>query len=736
MEYLAHISENKKRIQTVKEHEDNTGNIAGDYSSKFGFEEYGKELGNKHDTGKYADVFQRRIRGSGEKYEHSAAGLWLFKKESEINKSSCIDYTMMATIIGAHHTGLPDFGTKQDDEECKTFMGKYYRKCKQIEDNKGKLDFEAYKDESKDIPKLNRITEEWRNGSRGDKENISYRTHFVTRMLFSSLVDADFIDTEKFMNNRDIRVKNTDSVSELLKKFNGYMEGFKSSTGKINEYRQEILNKCIESSGNIDGIAKLTVPTGGGKTLSSMAYALNTAVKMNRDRIIYVIPYISIIKQTVAKFEEIFDKKNVLGHYSTAEYKKEVNEQVSKEMIATENWDSPIIVTTNVQFFESLYSNKVSKCRKLHNIANSVVIFDEAQMIETGYIKPCLRAISEISKNYNCNCVMCTATQPAIDKIVEKYKVSTHEICSNTSEMYEQFKRVEYRNLGKVSDEEVIDGLCSLDRGMCIVNRKKTAALYYDMVVSRIGHDGVYHLSKYMCQEHINDVIEEIRNRLSKSEKCIVVSTCLIEAGVDIDFPVVYRELASLSSIIQAGGRCNREGKLDSGHVFIFERDENSKSSNDVSTYITKDIIDKYEDISCVEAIEDYFNRLYKDDKAEIDKLDVKNIIGMITNQCFDFEKVSDAFELIETRQTNVIVPYKEDGEKVVNKIRQGIVNRDVLRESAKYSIGLYDNEMNELLKQGDVTLYGTVYVLNNIKMYDEKKGLVLAKLLGEAMII
>lgn len=288
-----------------------------------------------------------------------------------------------------------------------------------------------------------------------------YRYQFLGRMLFSALVDADYLDTEEFMSGGAVQRDSGETFSVLAERFDKYMSKFADKTGKLNEERQKILKSCIDAAEGERGIYKLTVPTCGGKTLSSMAFALRHLVKHGMSRIIYVIPYVSIIRQTVQEFEEIFGKDNVLGHYATADFWEnphEDEEMPTNEELASENWDKPIIVTTNVQFFESLYSNKTSRCRKIHNIADSVIIFDEAQMLPVGLLKPCIRAVSELAENYGCTSVLCTATQPMLDGLFGDNTV-LHEICPDTAEMYADLKRVRYEWLGKLSDNGILSRL-------------------------------------------------------------------------------------------------------------------------------------------------------------------------------------------------------------------------------------------------------------------------------------
>ncbi|MDD7300792.1 MAG: CRISPR-associated endonuclease Cas3'', partial [Eubacteriales bacterium] len=375
-EYFAHKAEDGRK-QTLLDHSEGTAERAAKFAESFGFAEEASAGGKFHDAGKYSPIFQRRLDGGKESYEHSSAGMYLFAKRMSVkgSPSGLIDM-LEAYIIAGHHSGLPDTGSSADTEDDPTFQAKLRRR-----ENSG-VDFEAYKDELGELPALRALPADF--VPRGNDPDSFFPFQFLGRMLFSSLVDADFLDTEEFMSDGKVVRDGGESFDVLSEKFERHMEKFSGKTGKLCENRGRILKDCKRAANLEKGVWRLTVPTGGGKTLSSMAFALGHLKKHGMKRIIYVIPYISIIKQTVAIFEDIFGAENVLGHYSTADFRPDENGECSAAELASENWDKPIIVTTNVQFFESLFANRTSSCRKLHNIADSVIIFDEAQMLPVG----------------------------------------------------------------------------------------------------------------------------------------------------------------------------------------------------------------------------------------------------------------------------------------------------------------------------------------------------------------
>ncbi len=402
--------------------------------------------------------------------------------------------------------------------------------------------------------------------------------HLWIRILYSCLVDADFLDTERFMNSEKHENRgNHRSISALKALFDRHMEALSKKARKtaVNDVRSRILSQCREQAAHEPGLFTLTVPTGGGKTLSSMAFALEHAVRHEKDRVIMVIPYTSIIEQTSKVYKEIFGDENVIEHHSALDPEKES----LQSRLATENWDAPIIVTTSVQFFESLFAAKPSACRKLHNIVNSVVIIDEVQMLPTDYLKPILHSIKGLTDYFKVSMVLCSATQPAITSeifekqngecyaILEKEKCREIMVSPTPKELTIQLQRVRVIQLGGFSEwTRVAEELMKHEKVLCVVNTRKNCRELYKQMP-----DDTIHLSANMCGQHRSDCVEAIKRKLNKNEPVRVVSTQLVEAGVDFDFPVVFRAMAGFDSIAQAAGRCNREGNSDYGQVFVFE---------------------------------------------------------------------------------------------------------------------------------------------------------------------
>ena len=455
-------------------------------------------------------------------------------------------------------------------------------------------------------------------------------------MLYSCLVDADYLDTENFMKPGETARDSGDSVEILLGRLKKHISGWLANTDieTVNGRRTEILKNCLDMGNSDRGLFSLTVPTGGGKTVASLAFALQHAVKNNMERIIYVIPYTSIIEQNAKVFSEILGKNNVLENHCNVDY--ESDEELKPMQLAAENWDKPVIVTTNVQFFESLFANKSSKCRKLHNIANSVIIFDEAQMLPVRYLQPCIRAITELIVNYRCSAVLCTATQPSLQAFFPG-TMKCEEICPDVKGQYEFFRRTDIQEIGEISEEQLVALLKQETQVLCILNSRRQVQKIYEAV----KEGGTYHLSTLMYPEHRKRLLREIRDRLKEGKTCRLIATSLVEAGVDFDFQMVYRELAGIDSVIQAAGRCNREGKRrkDDCHTLVFtlEKSADIHLPPELKQPIVaaEQTAEKYEDIASLEAIQGYFKRLYyyKGEKG----LDVKGIVEQLEKAAVPF---------------------------------------------------------------------------------------------------
>lgn len=686
--------------QSIEAHLKGTGELAETFAAEFGAAANGKLCGLAHDIGKYSDEFQLRLRG-GKKVDHATAGaIECFK----------IKAAFEAVCVIGHHSGLPNVGHKDaDTTESQTFFGRKLRA-----EQGGIPDYRKNWNGHIALPQ-----DYFRPSGRG------FATAFYIRMLYSCLVDADYIDTETFMNG-DAGRGNYEPLSALCDKLTAYISKWNNPTREIDILRQKILNSCIEKASAPRGIFSLTVPTGGGKTVASMAFALNHAVANSMKRIIYVIPYTSIIEQNAKVFRDILGQENVVEHHSSVSYELSENadEPGYRNALATENWDAPVIVTTAVQFFESLYANRSSKCRKLHNIANSVIIFDEAQMIPSNNLRPCVAAIAELVRAYNATAVLCTATQPAIDEMLLEYskKESVVELCPDVDGMFEKFRRTSFEKEGRLTTDELVSRLESQQQVLCIVNTRKFAQEVYEALPS----EGRFHLSTLMCPVHRKQKLDEIRERLKSGKTCRVVSTSLIEAGVDVDFPRVFREMAGLDSILQAAGRCNREGKrsAESSIVTVFESENKVNKLIAVNRDAAEETVRDWTQPNTTSTIERYFKAyrdfLRNDDKSGVITASEKGISG-----CgLPFEWIAKEFKLIDQNTFTVYISVGE-GKELISRLREGERSRELYRKAGMYSVSIYENHFNALINAGAAEPFGDdAAILTDLSLYSDEKGL------------
>lgn len=696
--------------QSIEAHLKGTGELAETFAAEFGAAANGKLCGLAHDIGKYSDEFQLRLRG-GKKVDHATAGaIECFK----------IKAAFEAVCVIGHHSGLPNVGHKDaDTTESQTFFGRKLRA-----EQGGIPDYRKNWNGHIALPQ-----DYFRPSGRG------FATAFYIRMLYSCLVDADYIDTETFMNG-DAGRGNYEPLSALCDKLTAYISKWNNPTREIDILRQKILNSCIEKASAPRGILSLTVPTGGGKTVASMAFALNHAVANSMKRIIYVIPYTSIIEQNAKVFRDILGQENVVEHHSSVSYELSENadELEYRSALATENWDAPVIVTTAVQFFESLYANRSSKCRKLHNIANSVIIFDEAQMIPSNNLRPCVAAIAELVRAYNATAVLCTATQPAIDEMLLEYskKESVVELCPDVDGMFEKFRRTSFEKEGRLTTDELVSRLESQQQVLCIVNTRKFAQEVYEALPS----EGRFHLSTLMCPVHRKQKLDEIRERLKSGKTCRVVSTSLIEAGVDVDFPRVFREMAGLDSILQAAGRCNREGKrsAESSIVTVFESENKVNKLIAVNRDAAEEAVRDWIQPNNIQTIECYFKAyrdlLRNDDKSEIMKAIKEGISGCQ----LPFKQIAERFRLIDENTFTVYISVGE-GKELISRLREGERSRELYRKAGMYSVSIYENHFNALINAGAAEPFGDdAAILTDLSLYSDEKGLATDVMDGSAL--
>ena len=708
MEYYAHKTEGRE--QTVKEHLEQTAELAKENAVE-PFKSLAYECGLLHDVGKYTKSFQRRINGENVKCEHSICGAqWV--KDNFRNDPFAF---LMEYCIAGHHTGLPDGGSRVDKDKP-TLQARL----------KSKTDDYSYflKEISPERPDSKALLGLLAASKDGDDRLEKYS--FFTRYIFSCLTDADFINTESVFSPQTKRGIEGD-FKAALEKLDKKLSDFKADT-RVNAARKNLLEQAVENSNDLDEINILNMPTGSGKTLCSMKIALEYAVKEHKKRIIYVIPYTSIIEQTADIFSGIFGEDLfVLQHHSNFDYEMQKDDNITtadKLKRTCENWDAPLIVTTSVQFFQSIYHYKSSRLRKLHNMADSVIVFDEIHLMPIDLLQPCLRGIGYITKYLNSNAIFLSATMPDYFPLFNAFlpENKVKELISDKSD-FDCFSNCSYNNLGKTSFERIAEKANDYISSLIIVNKRKSAQDIYKMLSGKR-----FHLSTYMTPSHRSKVIEQIRAALKNNEKITVVSTSLVEAGVDLDFEAVFRELAGLDSILQSGGRCNREGRRENGEVFVFESEEKLQGGLDMKANISREMLTKYDSICSEKAVEDYYGRIFKFSDEQIKAYSIVKIRDKDGNQATDamslpLRSFAESFKYIKDDTIGIVVDNCKEAHKLIEAIDNGSLSAK--RRLQRYSVAVRANsEFNEMLGNGLIEKHRDVFVLTSNDYYDDEVGL------------
>ena len=670
--------------------------------------DWGYIAGLWHDLGKFAPVWQNYLQSKTDphrdevsgKVDHSTAGA------QHAAKIHPILGHLLGYPIAGHHSGLLD-GISNNACQAKRL---------QKTDLPDQLDAPAAIT-SQAIPALP-----------GFLQRDPYSLSFFTRMLFSSLVDADFLATEAFMNPSQAKIRNLtaeNALASIASLIDARIDQFGTPTAgdEVNLQRRAVVDDCRAAATQSPGIFSLTVPTGGGKTLSSLSFALRHALAHGHQRVIYVVPFTSIIEQNAEVIRDILAPLEttaftpLIEHHSSLSPDKESNQA----RLASENWDAPIIITTAVQFYESLFAAKTSRCRKLHNIANSVVILDEAQSLPVDFLSPCLRVLQELADHYHTTAVLCTATQPAVHFDEAQFPIglkNCREIIEDTSSLFAALKRVELESLGDITDCSLVQRLADHPQVLCIVNRRKHAQQIFQLLGEA---DGNHHLSALMCPEHRSRILVEVRARLRDGLPARVISTQLIEAGVDVDFPVVYRALAGLDSIAQAAGRCNRNGKLATpGHTYVFRpEDQRGETYFRETAQIAHQLLDLHPDLLGQEAIRHYFDLYYYQQNPRWDSKDILGHFRLDGNMKsfpfhFDFRTVADKFRLIEDWQVPVIIPYDEKARSLIADLRNPSIplHRKLLRALQRYTVQIPPRLRDENIRSFEALRDGQFHAL------------------------
>ena len=723
--------------QTLQSHSVNVGEMAAEFARVFGAQEVACQTGQLHDLGKYSEAFDHRLHG-GPSVDHATAGakIAIERWGNAIGK-------LMAFCIAGHHAGVAN-GCREGDNRStlKQRLALQFGEGIPALDNLWQQEIKLPQNLS--APPL-----------KADAHHPFFSYAFFTRMLYSCLVDADYLDTEAFysnLENKAVERGGYPDLNALQHNFNQFINAFRRRIAQapaqteaekrnavLNRLRSEILDHAVKQAAQPQGLFTLTVPTGGGKTFTSMAFALEHAKHHGMRRVIYVIPFTSIIEQNAAEFRKAFGElgeQAVLEHHSTFDDGKLQNEATKdKLLLASENWDAPIVVTTAVQFFESLFADRSSRCRKLHNIAGSVIILDEAQMLPLNLLLPIMQAIKELAQNYRCSIVMCTATQPAVQAENGFYRgfENVREIAPEPETLFAQLRRTTVQHIGTQTDADLLAKLAEHPQMLVIVNNRRHARSLYDQAKHL---DGTFHLTTLMCAKHRSQKLDEIRGRLKNGESCRVIATSLIEAGVDVDFPLVMRAEAGLDSVAQAAGRCNREGKRPSENsfVWIFAPEEQWKAPPELATQaaVMRLTADSFsDDLLSTQAVAAYFAELYQLKGSELDN---KKILKMHndTGQSLDFpfQTVADKFRMIESHMQPLIIPFDGEAENLISSLHQADHIGGLLRKLQPYTVQIPEKALAALYKAGRIEPINEknfgkqFYTLIGLDLYDDVAGL------------
>lgn len=712
--FLAHIRDDGAE-QTIGEHLAQTADLARGFAVE-PFKTLADFAGKIHDIGKFRNGFQRRIRGqSKQPCEHACTAAQEIQKRANSGRLFGLFALLLEYCTAGHHAGLQN-GAPTESSPDGSLQDALARIPDDLEPHRRLFEqFCSTPEENTLLQAAGLLQKNLPSEKRAFERELIERYAFFTRYVYSCLTDADFLDTERFCSGGMERGLKGDFAA-ALKRVDEKLEKMPNDT-EVCRARKQLQQQAFCSS-DAAPVKILNMPTGSGKTLCSIKLALQSAVKSGKKRVIYVIPYTSIIEQTASNFEQLFgDVLPVLQHHSNFDFDNASDDEMSAEYLSrcTENWDAPLIITTNVQFFQSLYHNRSSKLRKLHNIADSVIVFDEVHMMPAEFLQPCLRGIGYLVNYLNCEALFLSATMPDFSSMFKKYAIGCDfsELISDKSSFL-CFRNCRCEDIGAVSEESLLINAEAHDSSLIIVNSRKRARELYQ----KCTRENRFCLSTYMTPEDRSSAIDKIRLLIGK-EPVTVISTSLIEAGVDLDFEAVYRELSGLDSIIQSAGRCNREGRRKDGfmHVFTFDGASIPRGLK-MRANITQSLMREYDDIFSPECIVDYYNRLYGALDSSVDSGTIYRN-GMKPDS-IPFRDYADSFNMIDSDTINVIIPNSEN-QALIESLKYG---SSALRKLARYSASLHYGEFGQLLETGIVSQIGFAYVLDVPEYYSSETGL------------
>ncbi len=701
MRYFAHSVGASGSMQSQAEHLSRVANAAAAFAQPFAMEEEARVAGLLHDAGKYSYLFQQRLKGLERGLDHWSPGAHI----------ALFDHKLIAAALAiqGHHTGLQQSNIEALKKlDLDQLTERHPLGLRLTEKNTAAI-LEKMQSDSLTLPEVI-------NPCLSHCDTI-LSAMFDVRMLFSTLVDADYLDTQKHFDSTSRPVGlhlNPVVAYEALTSHMNRLRLESKASANINNMRDNIYNACVEAAQNDVGLWTLTAPTGSGKTLSMLAFALRHAIRNKLRRIVFVIPFLSIIEQTALEYrnilEPLFGPHYIIEHHSLAEASTRQNRVPSEndygQRLLAENWDAPIVITTSVQLLESLFSNTPSACRKLHRLAQSIILFDEVQTLPNSLVVATLAALSHLSKRYGTSIVFSTATQPAFTHIQDEVKQlddkstgwEPTEIISEHQDYFTANRRtcVEWPSLDRhLSWDDVASEITELKSVLCIVNLKRHARELFE-TIKGAESEGIYHLSTAMCPAHRTQTISDVRQLLADSKPCKMVSTQCIEAGVDLDFPYVYRAFADLTSIAQAAGRCNRNGNTNGNvKVFIPVDEQYPDGSYEQAASITKQLLRDRSasqmDIHDVDLYAEYYQRLYALAAPHQNEL-ARKLADAVEIQ--DFEKVASLYRLIKENTLNILVPYGpmiDTYQSLADEVRLTGLTADWIKRARPLTISIHN---------------------------------------------
>ena len=712
LEALAHVADGG-RAHLLVDHLRGVAALASEFGARFESADHSRLSGLWHDLGKYAGNFQKMIReanGLEAHIEGDVSGPRDHSTAGAIHARECLGPQSLAIAfaIAGHHAGLDDFENLEQ---------------------RLKLKRERY-DSALRGGALREILDERAGVIPAKFARKRHLLELWTRFVFSALCDADFLDTEKFFD-----AKRTDAragwpaISDLRARLDAHLDKIEAHTpaSEVNRVRREVLRACREAASSAPGAFSLTVPTGGGKTLAAMAFALAHAERHRLERVIVAIPFTSIIEQSAEAYRRGLGDGAVLEHHSAIEPERET----ARSRVAVENWDAPIVVTSNVQLFESLLANRPSACRKLHRIAKSVIVMDEAQALPPGMLAPTLDVLGALVRDFGASVVISTATQPAFgaSPAFPEGLESVREIVPSELRVFERLRRVRVRwpvvEQRPADFEALADEISREADVLAIVHRRDDARRLSQAIDARTGDRSTLHLSALMCAEHRSRLLAEVKARKQNGEPIRLVSTQVVEAGVDLDFAVVYRAMGGLDALAQAAGRCNREGRREFGELRVFHAPTDPpRGVLSSGLAVANGMRAARPDLDLLEPTEHktYFERLYN-----VQSRDAKGIQSHRAS--LKFKTVASLYRLIDDAwAAPIIVPYPGSASRIAELERFG-PSRERLRGLQRYLVNVPRRLRDAWLAAGALRLVAdTISVLDGAfaRAYDSDRfGLV-----------